>query len=91
MAEVFSLYSSFVSVDSDSKFEVTKLINYLLKVLCAHTSSTRRHALTLYSATERLGNTYKKLEELIQAVEDDSDPSWNSYDSYTQAIHPLEQ
>jgi hypothetical protein len=97
---VFSLYDELTSVPGGN-YEATELAKHLINVVGHEVSSFNRHAVHSYGIIQKSQAIYRGINTSIETLDGktingettDSDATnfWDDYETYTNAIDPLEK
>jgi cysteine synthase len=72
-----------------SPYPATSLLKHLIDFVGVHVCSLRRNTQASYRFVEHARNLCDEINKLIGVVNSQAD--WDAYDTYTQAINPLEK
>ena len=88
----FQLYDDFTT-DLGPQYPATDLILHLIKLVSADVCSFKCNAFTAYLLLSDAGAICRKINRLIQSLDDSKDDtdSWDDFEKFTVAITPLEK
>jgi hypothetical protein len=72
-----------------SSYPATSLLKHLIEFVGVRVCSLRRNTQASYRFIEHARNLCDEINKLIEVVNSQAD--WHAYDTYTQAINPLEK
>ena len=87
-----SLFESLTKAAANSiSYPATAVSKALIEIVAEDVCTFRRNTQVSYRIVEQFSAIRKCIEDLIKEVEEPTTTDWTAYDTYTEAIDPLEE